>query len=602
MAQSFCIPLTEDEPRPSQSQSHPYVRDLELRECDSGFSTMRSIEPTSQLACDESHSSSLSGSHMLTTKAPEPLLLYPEDSSAAPVIEETPVGYPAGLRLFVITLSLMFAVLLVVLDLTIVATAIPKITDEFHGLRDVSWYSAAFFITTSSFQSTWGKAFKHFPLKTAFLLSLAIFETGSLLCGVAPTSIAFIIGRAIAGVGAAGVASGVYIIAGYSVTPQRRPAYTGIIGASFGLASVLGPLLGGVFSETIGWRWCFYINLPIGGLSFFIILLLFQAPASAKPKTAPLIEKLLQLDLGGTSILLGSLISFLLALQYGGQLYPWTSARVIGLLAGSAALLVIFGLWEYWQDERAMMPPRLMRMRTMFVTGMVNLFLAGSYLVVVYFLPVYFQSIQGTSPIESSVRNLPLILSVIIGTISAGVFVTATGVAAPLLLGSAAVATIGVGLCYTLDMNTTQPHWIGVQVLAGFPLGIGFQLPVIIAQASAPPADISPATTMQLFFQLVGGALFVTAGESAFVNRVLTILPSTAPTVPPELVIATGAGALRQTFSPDVLDGILLAYIGGIKAAFAIAIVGAGVSLLIGTHMSMKRLNTDIVKEQAGAA
>lgn len=482
------------------------------------------------------------------------------------------------------------------------ATAIPKITDEFHGLRDVSWYGAAFFMTTGSFQSTWGKAFNYFPLKIVFLTAMTIFEVGSLVCGAAPSSTAFIVGRAVAGLGAAGVGSGVYIIVGHSVKPQRRPAFTGILGAAFGLASVIGPLLGGVFSETVSWRWCFYINLPIGGLSFFIILLLFKAPKTAKPQEAPFLEKILQMDPGGTAILMGAITCFILGLQYGGQEYPWSSSQVIGLLAGTVALVLTFGVWEYWQGERAMMIPRLLSMRAMLVTGIVNLFLAGSYMVVVYYLPVYFQSIQGTSPIESSVRNLPFILSVIVGTISAGVFVTITGHAAPLLLGSAAIATIGVGMCYTFDLDTPQPYWIGIQVLAGLPLGIGFQIPVIIGQASVDPADLSPATAMQLFCQLVGGTLFVSAGQSAFVNRLLIILPSTAPDVPAGLVVATGAGALRETFTPEALSGVLLAYMGGIKTAFALSICGAGIAFIAGTHLSWKRLNTDVIKEHGGAA
>ncbi|KAF7538400.1 hypothetical protein G7054_g2975 [Neopestalotiopsis clavispora] len=489
---------------------------------------------------------------------------------AQPEAEQEVQDYPHGFRLFVIILALVLGVLLVALDLaltcivgqyTIVATAIPKITVEFDGLQDVSWYGAAFFMTTGGFQNIWGKAFKYFPLKNVFLASMAIFELGSLLCGVAPTSTAFIIGRAVAGVGAAGVGCGVYIIAGHSVAPKRRPAFTGILGSAFGLA---------------------------------------MAPGSGKAQETRFAEKMLQMDPLAVVLLMGAIISFILALQYGGQAYPWYSSRVIGLLVACVLLVITFCLWEAWQGERAMMPPRLMRMPEISVTGIVNLFLAGSYLAVVYFLPTYFQAIQSASPIDSSVRNLPLIVSVIIGTIGASVFVTATGIAAPLLLASAGVATIGIGLCYTFDRQTPQRFWIGAQVLAGVPLGIGFQLPVIISQASVLPADLSPATAIQLFFQLIGGALFVTASQSAFVNRLLTLLPSTAPSVPPALVVQTGASALRQTFSVDEIDGVLLAYMGGIKAAIAIAICGSGIAFIAGTHLNMKKLNTETIKLQGG--
>ncbi|KAL8859489.1 MAG: hypothetical protein Q9198_010635, partial [Flavoplaca austrocitrina] len=155
-----------------------------------------------------------------------------------------PEKYPSGTRLVSIIIALALCVFLVSLDLTIVATAIPKITDEFGGLEDVSWYSAAFFMTIGGFQSAWGKVYKYFPLKISFLISIFIFELGSLICGVAPNSTTLIVGRAIAGLGAAGIGSGSYTIIAFSASPKKRPLFTGIIGTSYGVAAVVGPLIG----------------------------------------------------------------------------------------------------------------------------------------------------------------------------------------------------------------------------------------------------------------------------------------------------------------------------------------------------------------------
>lgn len=525
-----------------------------------------------------------------------------EKNQEKPDLDTPPIEYPSGLRLIFIIIALVLGVFLISLDLTIVATAIPKITSEFNGLDDVAWYSAAFFMTIGGFQSAWGKAYKFFPLKPTFLFSIFVFELGSLICGVAPSSVALIIGRAVAGLGAAGIGSGGYTIIAFSASPRIRPMFTGIIGASYGIAAVVGPLIGGVLTDKVTWRWCFYINLPIGAISAGIILVFFKTPAAAKPRSATAYEKLIQMDPIGIVLVMGAVISYILALHYGGQIYPWNSSKVIGLLVGFVALTAAFAVWEWYQGDRAMVPYRLAGQRGYIVPSVFAFFFSGAYFLIIYFLPIYFQSIDNVSAALSGVRNLPLILTVTVSMLASGAYISITGIAAPITVAGTALGVVCTGLLYTFDIDTSEGKWIGYQVIGGVAWGIASQIPIITVQATAPASDLAEVTAILLFFQTVGGAFMVSAAQAAFVNVLIKALPRTAPGVDAAIVVLTGATDLRTAFSPDMLPGILEAYMRGLKIAFAIGLASTGVAFVVITSFQKwNRLNTAAIAGGSGA-
>ncbi|KAK7184238.1 major facilitator superfamily transporter [Paraphaeosphaeria sporulosa] len=505
---------------------------------------------------------------------------------------QKPVQYPKGIELFFIMLALVLSITLMSLDQTIVATAVPKITDQFGRLQDISWYGSAYFLTLGAFQSMWGKVFKYFPLKTSFMVSILIFEIGSLISAVAQNSTTVIVGRAIAGLGASGVAPGVYTISAFSAEPAKRATYTGIIGLTYGVAAVAGPLIGGALTDAATWRWCFYFNLPVGGLAAFVILLTFKTPAAFKQVDATLKEKFLQMDFPGTALTMGASLALLLALQYGGITHPWNSSTVIGLLVGFGLMVLALIVLELWQDERAMLTPRLLRQRSVWVNALWGFFFAGSYFITLYYLPIYFQSIDNRSPTSSGVRQIPLIALFSVTTFGTGRAITKTGIAAPYLVASSVIVTIAAGLLYTLDIGTPTGKWVGYQILAGFGYGMGLQVPVIIAQAFAAPSDIAPVTAIIIFFRSIGATFLIAVAQSGFDNQLVHELASTAPSVDPHLITATGPTSLRQVFSGAELDGIIRAYAWGIKIPFAITIAACGITAVTSLSTKWTNLNT----------
>lgn len=360
-----------------------------------------------------------------------------------------------------------------------------------------------------SFQLIYGKIYSFYSLKWCFLGAIGVFELGSLICGVAPTSEALIVGRAIAGLGCAGIFSGALIILAHSVPLRKRPMYTGLIGAMFGIASVAGPLMGGAFTDHATWRWCFYINLPIGAVTIIIIALFFTPPNRAKADKLTNADKIKELDLIGTAVLLPGIVSLLLALQWGGSKYTWSSPTIIGLLVCAAVLLIAFVGIQFWRGEKATIPPRIIKQRSIASASIVALSIGSCFMLLIFYLPIWFQAIKGVTATQSGIRNLPLILGVTIFSIFGGVGVTVIGYYTPFMFVGAALAAVGAGLLTTFEVDTGSSMWIGYQALCGAGIGLVMQQPMIAAQTVLKLEDVPTGTSCIIFFQTLGGALFI---------------------------------------------------------------------------------------------
>ena len=425
-------------------------------------------------------------------------------------------------------------------------------------------------ITSCAFQLLFGKIYSFYSPKWVFLTAIALFEVGSVVCGAAPNSPAFIVGRAIAGLGSAGVFSGAIIIIVYLVPLHKRPIFTGCLGACFGIASVTGPLLGGAFTNNVSWRWCFYINLPIGVITVAIIFAVLKLP-SPKNANTTIRQQFVQLDPLGTLFFLPSTVCLLLALQWGGSTYAWKDGRIIALLVLFGVFMITFIAIQVWKQEAATVPPRIVKQRSIAGAVWFSTCIGASLQVMVFYLPIWFQAIKGVSPVKSGIDNIPLVLSLVVATVSTGVLVANIGYYTPFMIFSSVVMSIGAGLITTFKRDTGHAEWIGYQVIYGFGLGLGLQQSGLAAQTVLSRQDVSVGASLMFFGQSLGGAVFVSVSQNIFTNRLVSGLGQVAR-LNPSTVIAAGATNLRTVVSSEQLGSVLTVYNEALTHAYDVAL------------------------------
>ncbi|KAK9489621.1 major facilitator superfamily domain-containing protein [Lipomyces doorenjongii] len=496
--------------------------------------------------------------------------------------------YPTGIPFLIIIIGLCLAVLLVALDNTIIATAIPKITDHFRALDDVGWYGSSYLLTTCAFQLIFGKFYTFFPIKWVFLLAIVVFEVGSAVCGAAPTSNALIVGRAIAGLGSAGIFSGALVIIAYAVPLHKRPVYNGLFGSMYGVASVAGPLMGGAFTDHISWRWCFYINLPFGAVTILAILLFLKSPKQSSTGPTSWKQRMNQLDIIGTSVFIPAIVCLLLALQWGGTRYAWSNGRIIALFVIFAVLIIIFLGVQVWKGDYATVPPRIVRQRSMAFSILFALLLGASFFIIIYFIPVWFQAIKGVSATKSGIMSIPMVLSLVVFSLLCGTAVTVFGYYVPLCFLASILSSIGAGLLTTFNTSTGHAEWIGYQVVYGAGIGAGMQMPIIAAQVVLTLDDIPVGTALMVFAQTLGGSLFVSVAQNVFSNLLVKGVVKAGTGLDPNLVSNVGATNLKTMIPPQYLPQVQDAYSKALTQTWYLCVATSALSIIGAMGMEWK--------------
>ncbi|KAL5344110.1 major facilitator superfamily domain-containing protein [Aspergillus crustosus] len=467
----------------------------------------------------------------------------------------------SGFPLFMVISGVTLVVFLMLLDTSIIATAVPKITNQFHSLDDVAWYGSAYTLASCALQPLTGKFYTHFKSKVVFLSFFALFEVGSLVSALANSSKMLIVGRAVSGMGTSGMVNGALTIIAGAVPMHKRPAMVGIMMGLCQLGLVLGPLVGGAFTTYSTWRWCFYINLPIGAL-VAVLLLFTRIPEQRKklPALTVLPTFFQTFDLIGFALFAPAAIMFLLALEYGGNEYPWSDSRVIGLFVGGGATAIVFLGWEYYKGKEAMIPFHLVTQRIAYSSYLTMAAVFGLTMVTAFYLPIYFQAVKGETALDSGVNLLPSILAQLVAAVLSGVLIGKLGFYLPWAIVGGLFCAVGAGLLSMLTPTTSTAAWAGYQILLGLGRGMSTQAPMLAVQTNISPDDVSTAMAILTFSQTFGGSVFLALGSVVFTAGLKDQIPRFAPSVDPNEVIAAGATGFRDIVSAEELQGVLKGY------------------------------------------
>lgn len=476
--------------------------------------------------------------------------------SSGLVAAEDETNYPTGVRFWLIMLCNALVLTFIGLDMSIVATAVPSITDEFHTVADVGWYSSAFRLCACSFAFMFGRIYTLFPLRPTFMASIGIFMLGSLMGATAPSSSVFVVSRAVCGLGTAGTIQGCFYMLVHVVPLRKRPLVVGLLSGIESLANISSPSVGGLIVGSVSWRWCFWINLPIGALSLVIIFFALRVDVKDRSPLT-LKQKIVELDLVGNVLFIPSLTSLFLALSWAGTKYPWSSGTVIGLFITAALLLALFAYDQKRRGEKATLPLRILGNRSVLAGFVFASCTNAAMNVFEYYLPTYFQSVRAYTATKSGYLMLPLMAGFLVAMLMHGAGVSALGYYVPFMLFASVLMPIFAGLMTTFTTNTALEKIAGYSLAMGFAGGIGFNAPQSAVQTMLPVKDTSTGIAIIYFAQNFGPAVFLAIAQAVFLNRLSENLTVLVPGLSPNAVNNMGLTELRTLVGQDGLGKAL---------------------------------------------
>lgn len=482
-------------------------------------------------------------------------------AAAAASAQARPASPP---RLGLVFTGLMLVMLLAALDSTIVATALPTIVGDLGGLERLSWVTSAYLLGQTAVTPLYGKLGDQLGRKRVLQSAVVLFLVGSALCGLAGSMTMLIAFRALQGLGAGGLIVLVQATVGDVVSPRERGRYQGLFGGVFGLASVAGPLLGGVIVEHLSWRWIFYVNLPVGLIALSVIAA--TLPATQSSRTRPAIDYL------GAGVLAAALSAIVLVASLGGTTWSWGSAQLILVAILGVALLGVFG-WVERGAREPVLPLALLRDDVFRVAGLLSLIVGFALFGSVTFLPLFFQTVFRSSPTGAGLRLIPLMGGLVFTSVLSGRLISATGRYRQFPIAGTAVMTVGLLLLSRLKLDTTSLAADGYLLVLGLGLGLVMQVLVLAVQNAVRYEVLGAATSGVTLARGIGGSFGAAVFGTIFSSRLRSSLHDVIAG-PLGAQVSAGArltGAQLATLPAAARTAYQNAYVHALEPVFLVA-------------------------------